>query len=163
MENLPWIHFMVLGNQYNLFFCFPHDFLRLLMCLTGVLWVFSWHHGGLKPLESRTPVTVELPPMDNLRIPLGMVRVIPFWLLLTGLEQMLSIILPGVKCCDIAPEKHLNTSIPSAVVPVEWKAWKNQLVLSKWVRIIKGKVTPSLVFVKAMFTSGLSLFFINSF
>lgn len=55
--------------------------------------------------------------MDILPILLRMVRVVSLWLLSTGLEQMLSIILQGVRCCDIAPEKCLNTSIHSAVVP----------------------------------------------
>lgn len=55
--------------------------------------------------------------MDILPTLLRMVRVVSLWLLSTGLEQMLSIILQGVRCCDIAPEKCLNTSIHSAAVP----------------------------------------------
>lgn len=42
---------------------------------------------GLDLLESRTPVTTELPPMDILPILLGTRKVMSSWLLLTGLVQ----------------------------------------------------------------------------
>lgn len=142
MENLTWIYFAVLENLCNLSW-FSLNFWRLVVYLISVLQVLSWYLWGLELLEGRAPtVIVGLPPMGILPTLLWTVRMLSSWLSLGGLEQALSIILPGVKCCDIAVEGCLNISVHSAVVPVEWKIRKKKtLGTFQKGRIIRGTVT----------------------
>lgn len=111
--------------------------------------------GGLDFLESRTPVTTELPPMDVLPILLGTMKVISSWLLLTGLVQSSAQSYQVPSAATQFPKvfKHIHTFSCSSS-RVKGLEKKKHLVLSK--RIIKREVTPSLVFIKAMFTSVLS-------
>lgn len=144
MENRTWIYFAVLENLCNLSLWFSLNFWRLLVCLISVLQVLSWYLWGLELLEGRaTTVTVGLPPMGILPTLLWTVRMLSSWLSLGGLEQALSVILPGVKCCDIALEGCLNIPIHSAAVPVERKIWKKKHTLGTFQkgRVIRGTVT----------------------